>query len=364
MNRIRSPLGKRGSLEINPDTVRWEHRPKKTEKQTRYYDVPVLTAAMDLREKAIWTAYFDLLFYHFHLLNRFKRYKQVLMADAGNFYGQLYSNDELDKSVLLRLLVGSPETYAEWSDSICHAAELEAIAKVFSYEGLTSSCHHQLADLIQKLGVNTCPYCGRAFTTTVKRAKEGYIRDNQLDHHYPKSRYPWLALSIRNLIPVCATCNRLKADDDRRILNPYEEAMGDDYRFRTHPDGGLGYLVGARDAEDTFSISLDVMDEATVETDVGRRAATQIEMLGINELYSVHRGHVCEIFRQRYVFGLPYADSLVSSLPDLFHTREDVLAMMSLRRIDAEHIGSMPLDKLTRDIHIEIDELTGEDFVG
>ena len=67
--------------------------------------------------------------------------------------------------------------------------------------------------------------------------------------------------------------------------------------------------------------------------------------------------YVCNIFRQRYILGDPYINSIFSSFKNMFDSPEDVRAMMYLKRIDSESIGSNPLDKLTRDIDHEIDLL-------
>ena len=36
----------------------------------------------------------------------------------------------------------------------------------------------------------------------------------QFDHFYNKSKYPLLAISFYNLVPVCGTCNHTKGKND------------------------------------------------------------------------------------------------------------------------------------------------------
>ena len=48
----------------------------------------------------------------------------------------------------------------------------------------------------------------------------------QVDHHLPKSRYPYLAVVPANLLPVCSDCNLLKNDQiplsiEEQTLHPY-----------------------------------------------------------------------------------------------------------------------------------------------
>lgn len=82
----------------------------------------------------------------------------------------------------------------------------------------------------------TCPYCNAVYLfhlrergeKTGKKVTEYYA--NQLDHYYPKSKYPYLALSIFNLIPSCPTCNHIKGSKEEHLY-PYGEKMGENAKF-------------------------------------------------------------------------------------------------------------------------------------
>ena len=359
MNKIHSPLGYPGLLNSSNVREQWETRKRKTGSSTVDCEVPVIREAIDSRAREIWERYFELLFFHLRLLDRFEKHANVLRNDAASFYDYMFCNGELSRVKLLDLLMGDPRRYADLITSPSEA-EKEAIVKVFNYEYLSGRYHAELADFVQMLGVDVCPYCGRAFTTTVKQRSGGFIRTSQVDHYIPKSQRPWLALSIWNLVPSCGACNHRKKDNDDCVLYPYVEDAGDVYRFRTQPCGGLGYLVGARDSEEEFRVVLEPLYEPTKMDDHIERAEREVDLLGIGELYTSHNSYVSGIFRQRYVFGAPYIDDLVRTFPNLFRGRDDVLAMLSLRRLEDENLGSAPLDRLTRDIHQEIDQLTGE----
>lgn len=350
------------------NNIVWECPDNKTDKCTsikkksKHY-IPVIKDSINPQATEIWTKYFNLLFTRFHLLDRLNKYSEQLKTKAEGFYLYIYPDGvELDKKRLLKLLIGDPREMSKLKLSASKEDAKDIIVNVFNYDYLSKEYREEFADLIQMLGVNVCPYCGRSFTTTVKKQNGTYIRANQVDHYFPKSEFPWLALSIWNWIPACGSCNLRKGNNMTPILYPYTEEMGEIYRFRTHPIKGVGYLVGARDSERDYKVSLDRMEGDVEKKSIFDRAKNEISMLGINELYSAHNGYVCELFRQRYIFGLPYIDDLVTSFPELFRNREDVRAMLYMKRIDSESIGSSPLDKLTRDINIEIDQLTGENW--
>lgn len=362
MNKIRNALsGDSPELE----KVVWQFQEDKKENKTYRYEVPSLPDAGD-RRSAIWNKYFELLFFRFHLLKRFKTHSNEIKTKARAFYDDFYDdNGEVRKDRLLELLTEDPR---DWTDRFPNrssdADACDALWKLFNYDSFLSDNGHGFSELVSLLDVNVCPYCGRAFTHTVKKAgAEGYLRTNQADHFYPKTSYPWLALSIRNLIPVCGPCNLRKLDDSAPILYPYEEEMGDAYRFRTHPVKGLSYLLGGRNAESEFEVKLEKTAQAE-EVEAKRkgfcdRAENEIDLLGLDTLYSTHNDYVLNVFRQRYIFSEPYVRELLRAFPELFHSREEVRSLLYLKNISAEHIGNAPLDKLTRDMDREIDELNG-----
>jgi len=78
-----------------------------------------------------------------------------------------------------------------------------------------------------KRNVTVCPYCNRQYIFTVIPSK-GRVRP-QFDHYFPKKEYPYLALSLYNMIPSCSICNMAKSSLDtycRPILYPFDEKMG------------------------------------------------------------------------------------------------------------------------------------------
>ena len=233
----------------------------------------------------------------------------------------------------------------------------KGLKNAFNYD--LFSRRAEFSALVQKLDVKVCPYCGRAFTGTVKTKDGRYIRTNQIDHYLAKSIYPHLSLSLWNLIPVCGDCNHRKSDKTDPILYPYAEGMGDHYHFRTHPIRDIRYVVG-ESGRCELRLSLERNEKlplAPKDRGFAERAENEIKSLGLESLYSNHTEYVRDIFRQRYVFGDAYIDSLVRTFPRLFKSREDVRALLYMKRIELDEIGSNPLDKLTRDIDKEIDEL-------
>ena len=104
----------------------------------------------------------------------------------------------------------------------------ELLEKVFRYD--TFSKRAVAVDILTEMGVSVCPYCNRQYTFT---SKSGKVRA-QLDHYYPKTLYPYLALSLYNMVPSCGICNQAKSSLNTLktpIMYPYEEDFEDEARF-------------------------------------------------------------------------------------------------------------------------------------
>jgi len=68
---------------------------------------------------------------------------------------------------------------------------------------------------IEMTGDNICPYCYRSYINVIESDEGTKSITPDIDHFFPKSRYPFLSVCLSNLIPSCLFCNqRAKNDED------------------------------------------------------------------------------------------------------------------------------------------------------
>lgn len=67
--------------------------------------------------------------------------------------------------------------------------------------------HWNAYALCQASSYRLCPYCQLSPALTVYRDRKDKTLRPTLDHFYPKHLYPYLALSLFNLVPSCYACN-------------------------------------------------------------------------------------------------------------------------------------------------------------
>ncbi|MCG7789831.1 hypothetical protein MIS24_08700 [Vibrio parahaemolyticus] len=121
--------------------------------------------------------------------------------------------------------------------------------RVFNYDNYRRNII--VGEVYKELGFDkvTCPYCNSEPVTIID-SKQGSSKKNskltlfELDHFYPKSKYPYLALSFYNHIPSCSNCNgKLKRSRDFTIgthIHPYNRCFDEAYTFYPNTDISRG----------------------------------------------------------------------------------------------------------------------------
>jgi len=191
--------------------------------------------------------------------------------------------------------------------------------------------------LAKTIGMKTCPYCNRQYTFTIYKKQE--IRP-QFDHFYPKSKFPYFALSFYNLIPACPTCNHLKTDKTKKILYPYLEGFGDKCMFRVNHGE---YMMG-REIKVDFDISKNISKEEQ------RKYKNSIKMFALEALYNEHADYIQEIIDKAYMYNDSYYDGLVETFSGMGKTPQEIQQLIFGNYVALSDNEKRPLSKLTSDL--------------
>lgn len=110
-------------------------------------------------------------------------------------------------------------------------------SRLFDYERFATknAKHWNAYALCRESSYRLCPYCQLSLAVTVYRDPKSKALRPTLDHFYPKHLYPYLALSLFNLVPSCYTCNSsLKGGSDffkHGHLHPLEDPETIEYEL-------------------------------------------------------------------------------------------------------------------------------------
>lgn len=160
-------------------------------------------------------------------------------------------------------------------------------------KGETKRLLFDKADHVKGLNLRICPYCGRSFIYSVE--ENGTTVKPQVDHFLPKSKYPYLALSYFNLIPVCQTCNMkdCKGEFDPMIkIGERPFSLIYPYEFNNNLiDFKPDILKSDYYDDSSFAVTIDYRGNADLEK-------AMKDELKLEAFYKYHNHEVGDIFRQ------------------------------------------------------------------
>ena len=343
----------------------------------------------------------------------------------------LFSNGEIRRENLQKLLVGPKDPPASLGGKDSYGSlrqyfekmiksfgileedpENKVCKKIFRYGALNykKKCQKESTAywLQRQLGVKVCPYCNRMYTTTL--FGEYRIRPD-FDHFYPKSKYPYLAVSLFNLIPSCSICNTKKSNTAEVIYNkkenknisiiyPYDESFDE-------PQRCISFRVVSSQKEvmmgqsDKFAIELQpqkysdklefnnavgVLTKTDVKTrfehkikssligkekDVAKeesqfwdRAEASIKLLLIENFYNEHKDEIMALLRNYYQYNQDSIELIMKTSlrircqePTEQEIKLFTRNILYFAFLNHEEWGNSPLNKLKSDILDQLDEI-------
>jgi 5-methylcytosine-specific restriction endonuclease McrA len=262
---------------------------------------------------------------------------ELFISDPDNNLKPLITlNVDLLESKIQNLLIQRPNYLNKWHDD-------NLILKNIFIDNSYDSKSFDKWDFINAINIDTCPYCNRNYIYTTKKNKK--IKP-QIDHFYPKSKYPILGLSYFNLIPSCPSCNGFGAKEendpfDVGLINPYLLNAGD-FVF-THKIKNIAIinpLVGKSDVKVYFKSALQ----------------GHLDIFNLKDLYELHNDHALElIIKKRIKYSKKYREYLNSYSNSGLKFSKSELDRMILGNYSLEkEQHKRPLSKLYQDLGKEL----------
>ena len=190
---------------------------------------------------------------------------------------------------------------------------------------------------VEETGLKTCPYCNRNYIFSVNnRSKK--LRP-EIDHFYPKSKYPFLAMSYGNLIPSCSVCNHTKSDTyNKSLVNPYS-VKENDYYITLKPN-----------SIDFALVEVEKYDFKSFDIEVRGKAIINIDIFKLKELYSQHKDEVLELLVKKAYYPKSYIREL-----ELFDfSKDEIYRYLFSNYNQDDDLHKRPLSKLIKDISQEL----------
>jgi len=268
---------------------------------------------------------------------KFENYNYLELSQNDIIYLQNLNLDMLIKSKFLKEIIkemGELDKNSNKYKLLFYIFVEKGYEKFFS-QGKNDK-NYSAYEFVEKLGLDTCPYCNRNYTFMVKKDK---LRP-EIDHFYPKTVYPYLAINFFNLIPSCQTCNKTKSNKVKENLeNPYD-IKEDSFKFTYTPNSiEFSTVEKNRYNFDSFEIEL-------------KGTQSNRELFKLDELYKQHKDIVLELLIKKAYYPQSYIEELEKSFG---FTQDEIYRYLFCNYNKEEDLHKRPLSKLIKDISEELD---------
>lgn len=161
---------------------------------------------------------------------------------------------------------------------------------------------------VKNLGITVCPYCDDEYLQTVK-IDDKLHRTSEIDHFFPKSKYPALAMCYYNLVPSGQNCNGLKLENELG-MSPYESKIEDmTFLYPDIPVGAALESIAPADCKVSFHARNGMIHN--------------VASLGLEQRYERHAPEVHRLLKNLQLYSEEKIDELVRLG---FGSREEIIS--------------------------------------
>ncbi|WP_373001198.1 hypothetical protein [Sulfurimonas sp.] len=286
--------------------------------------------------------------YYYLIANRkMQKFKNITFES----YYNKYVKRKLSNYTLREILCGDFQKLLEIQNSIGskYKSKSNIIKQLFNYDkksksfkANTSLFQPKISEFIeQNIEVHSCYFCNIEYINKFETSKGEIKNSFTLDHMIDKATYPFLALSLYNLIPSCYTCNtKVKGKEEIKKISPSDEKFdfNDKVKFRTFLNNK------------NLQIEKNNDFELLLKEDFSNKYDEYIKTLELDSRYKYHKDKVIEMINKRR----DYPDSRIKELSDLTKKTQEEIKQDLFGIYLNEDLHKRPLSKLTKDIAEEL----------
>lgn len=212
-----------------------------------------------------------------------------------------------------------------------------------SFKAKTSLFQPKISEFIEhNIEVHSCYFCNIEYINKFETSKGEIKNSFTLDHMLDKATYPFLALSLYNLIPSCYTCNtKVKGIQEINALSPTASDFdfNEKVKFKTFM------------CNDNLQIDIEKDFKLLLKEDFSSKYDDYKKILALDGRYEYHKYKVIEMINKRK----NYPDSRIKELAKLTkQTEERVKQDLFGEYIFDNDLNKRPLSKLIKDISQEL----------
>lgn len=271
-------------------------------------------------------------------------------------------NNLLSSNIIKEILISEPQQLLNINGILIPNLTPEIkyfLEGIFNYGYFSNkdSISYSAYELTENLKVNTCCYCNRSFTNTIKSKAGKKIIRPCLDHYFSQKQYPLLSLSLFNLIPSCYHCNsQLKHDKEFTLtdnIHPWIEGFDDDVTFDYKQKGFHTDKLHPSNYEIVIRRNMLISNPKYLKVfgDSINQNAGNARIFQIQEVYKGHGDIVGEIVLKMDKYSRYYAKSIKRMMgAGLPIDDAEFYRFYFANYINDKDIIKRPMAKLTKDL--------------
>lgn len=253
-----------------------------------------------------------------------EKYDEILKLKPSqfqNFRNQHFSN--LDEAQLRAKVIDQEVFY-------------EQVVQAMRYDEVQKT---EIRPYMKKLGIKACVYCNAAYAVVTDDNKAAF----QVDHYYPKSKYPFLCTSFFNLQPSCMHCNQIKSQNTNYEYCMYTDDYNklDPFYFTIEDRSIIKYMLSHDNSDLKYKLNSNAGDDANQHA----------SFFHIDGLYSQYSDAVEELVWKAKIYNNAYLKQLQSAYLKKFPYNIDDFKRFVLGFYpDAKDVNLRPLTLLMQGI--------------
>lgn len=202
-------------------------------------------------------------------------------------------------------------------------------------------------ELVKKYEIKCCPYCNENYIFNRKKSNGNIYAMAQLDHFYPRDKFPIFSVSLYNLVPSCSACNHIKFINSIGI-SPHDHK----YDFSNMRISYIPQSSEWLDDADKIKIQFKYNDNDEM---FNNKMECNLKNMGIKSSYEKHTDYVQEILKKARIYGKEMRTNLLKEFPELFSSDEELLKIIFSNYIETKDLLKRPLSKMTQDLLRELE---------
>lgn len=286
-------------------------------------------------------------YYNLIANKKLKKFKNITFES----YYNRYVKNKLDNYTLRDLICGDFEKLSIIKNNIGtrYSSKTNLMKQFFNYDKSSKSFKSKTSIFQKKISafieenieVHTCYFCNIDFINKFKSSNNETKNAFTLDHFLDKASYPFLALSLYNLVPSCYTCNsKVKITNELKGLSPTSAKFdfNEKVKFKTFINNKNLHVGTVKDFE--LFLKEDFSDDYD----------KYINVLELENRYKYHKDAVLEMINKRH----DYPDSRITELSLITKRSEEDIKQDLFGIYLNEDLHKRPLSKLIKDISKEL----------